>query len=216
MSNVKVIRLVAPVGLCVLALGVSGCATVKPEQHQADLAQLREELMGEIRTGDEQNAATAAGATARADEVARQVAALSSDLNALQSEFDTKIASLEARLHVDMPIHFAFDEAEIGSSDQETLARFAAVIRQHPNVEVTVEGFADPAGEEDYNQWLGQQRANAVRNYLVGSGGLDESKVKAVSYGEAANRQVDPGAWGENGLANRRVALVIEYTGGVR
>jgi peptidoglycan-associated lipoprotein len=212
MLDVRVLRAAVPV--CAVAFGLSACATVKPEEHEADLAQLRAELMGEIQSGDQQ---TAADAGARVDEVARQVTALSNDLDALSAEFDTKIASLEARLHVDMPIHFAFDEAEIRDVDKPALDQFAAVIREHhPNVMVTVEGFTDPAGEEEYNQWLGQQRANAVRQYLVESGGIDEAKVKAVSYGEAANRMVDPGAWGEDGVANRRVALVIEYTGSTR
>ena len=63
---------------------------------------------------------------------------------------------------------------------------------------------------------MGQQRANAVLQYLIDTGGLDASKVKAVSYGESLNRLVVPGAWGENGMANRRVALVVEYTGAAR
>jgi hypothetical protein len=42
--------------------------------------------------------------------------------------------------------------------------------------------------------------------------------VKAVSYGEAADRQVVPGARGPGvtGIENRRVALVVDYSGMVR
>ena len=55
------------------------------------------------------------------------------------------------------------------------------------------------------------RRAEAVRGYLQGSGALTGS-LRAVSYGEAVNRQVVPGAKGpgEEGMQNRRVALVIE------
>jgi peptidoglycan-associated lipoprotein len=60
---------------------------------------------------------------------------------------------------------------------------------------------------------LGQQRANAVREYLIQPGGLNADNLRAVSYGEATNRQVVRGAWGDEGLANRRVTLVIEYVG---
>jgi peptidoglycan-associated lipoprotein len=193
---------------------LGGCATVKPEQHEADLAQLREELMGAIEQGDQQ---TAAGTNARVDEVARQVAALSDQLEALASEFDAKIATMEARLSVDMPVHFGFDDAAIREADKPALDQFATVIREHhPSVTITVEGFTDPAGDEEYNRWLGQQRADAVRQYLVDVGGLDAARVKAVSYGEATNRMVEPGAWGEDGLANRRVALVVDYLGSTR
>jgi len=205
-------RRILPVGACLFLLGLSACAaTVNPEQHESDLAQLREDLAGQIQAGDQQ---TAAAANRRLDSLARQLSSLENALSALSSEFDAKIATMEARLHVDMPVHFAFDDATIRDTDRPALDRFATVIREHhANVTVTVEGFADPAGEVEYNQWLGQQRANAVRQYLIDNGGLNESKIRAVSYGEASNRLIEPGAWGENGLPNRRVALVIEYTG---
>ena len=80
----------------------------------------------------------------------------------------------------------------------------------HPGTLITVEGFADPLGSVAYNKKLGQERADAVRDYLVQTGGLPADKVRAVSYGEAKNRQVAPGATGDAGAQNRRVALVIE------
>ena len=119
---------------------------------------------------------------------------------------------MEGRLYVEMPVFFSFDDAVIRDADKPVLDQFAMVIREHhPNVIVTVEGFTDPAGDETYNQWLGQQRANAVRDYLVEQGRLNSDNLRAVSYGEADNRQVRPGAWGDDGLDNRRVALVIDF-----
>ena len=76
---------------------------------------------------------------------------------------------------------------------------------------VTVEGFADPAGSTAFNRNLGQQRAEVVRDYLVGTGGLSAGQVRAVSYGEEQNRQVRPRATGDEGRDNRRV--VIDYAG---
>jgi hypothetical protein len=60
---------------------------------------------------------------------------------------------------------------------------------------------------------LGQARADAVKEYLGSS--LGGATIRAVSYGEVRNRQITPGAQGpgEEGLENRRVALVIDYTG---
>ena len=53
----------------------------------------------------------------------------------------------------------------------------------------------------------------AVRDYLVGTGGLSASQVRTVSYGEDRNRQVHEGATGEAGRYNRRVSLVVDYAG---
>ena len=83
---------------------------------------------------------------------------------------------------------------------------------------MTVEGFTDQAGSAEYNRLLGQRRAEAVRHYLVTTGGLQATNVRAVSYGEAVNRQVAPGATGPGaaGMENRRVALVVDYGGASR
>jgi peptidoglycan-associated lipoprotein len=94
------------------------------------------------------------------------------------------------------------------------LDRFASVVREHyPDAVVTVEGFADPAGSAAYNRRLGQRRGESVRQYLTSDGQLGAERIRVVSYGEARERQVVPGAQGPNGLPNRRVALVIDYAG---
>lgn len=94
------------------------------------------------------------------------------------------------------------------------LDRFASVVKDYyPGALVTIEGFTDPAGSRAYNQRLGKKRAEAVKEYLASAGGFDATQIKAVSYGEALNRQVAPGAKGpgDEGVENRRVALVIDH-----
>jgi peptidoglycan-associated lipoprotein len=193
-----------------VAAGIIGCGGyIKQEQYEADLAQLREELRTEMTAGDQQ---VGDNASRQIEALESRMQALQNDLSSLSSDFDAKLAEMGGRLHVEMPVFFAFDDAVIRDVDKPVLDQFAAVIREHhPGVVVTVEGFADPAGDETYNQWLGQQRANAVRDYLVQQGGLNADNLRAVSYGEARNRQVRPGAWGDEGMDNRRVALVIEF-----
>ena len=80
------------------------------------------------------------------------------------------------------------------------------VTEYYPGALVTVEGFADPSGSAAYNMQLGQRRAQAVQEYLATSGGFGADRLKAVSYGEARNRQVAPGARGpgDQGIENRR------------
>lgn len=146
-------------------------------------------------------------------------AALRNDLNGLKSEldsrfaaYDAKISQLQGRVRVDLGAHFDYDKAALREQDKPALDEFAAVIREHhPKVLVTVEGFTDAAGSAGYNKKLGLKRAEAVRDYLVQTGGLDAGKVRAVSYGKDKNRQVEPGAYGAQGEANRRVALVIDH-----
>ena len=127
------------------------------------------------------------------------------------SQYDARFAQFEGRLHVETTAHFAYGKADVREADKPMLAEFAKTLAEHHDgVVVTVEGFTDPAGSASYNKRLGQRRADAVLDFLV-SQGLAAEQVRAVSYGEADNRQIRPGAWGDKGLANRRVALVIDF-----
>lgn len=147
----------------------------------------------------------------RVDLLGGHLSELGMNIRRMSTDYDAKLERLEARLEVEAPVRFGVDQTTISDSDKASLRRFGQKIRQyHPDARITVEGFADPSGDADYNMWLGQQRARAVRNYLVESG-LPPEQIRAVSYGESEERQVVPGATGRSGAPNRRVSLVIDY-----
>jgi outer membrane protein OmpA-like peptidoglycan-associated protein len=174
---------------------------------------------GALRRGleDERNARVASDSAQRADIASLRVdvASLRADLTSLRSEFGAKISEVAQGLQFVMPVHFAYDDATVRSADQAALDRFASVAaKYYPGSNVTVEGFADPAGSVEYNLALSQRRADAVRSYIT-SRGLDASLVNTVGYGESrlvrnASRD-QPGA-----ELNRRVVFVIETPGEAR
>ncbi len=144
----------------------------------------------------------------------QQIDSLSQDMQQHFAKYDAQITAMQGRIRVDTVAHFAFDEATLEDRDKAMLDEFASVMKQHhSDALVTVEGFTDPAGSAAYNKRLGKERADAVRDYLVNQAGMAASQVRAVSYGEAGNRQVKPGASGSPGAPNRRVSLVIDYAG---
>lgn len=148
------------------------------------------------------------------DGLEARMSELSDELRVRFERYDAVITEMQGRVRVDMTAHFGFDEATLREEDKPALDDFARVISgHHPDVVVTVEGFTDPAGSAGYNRRLGQRRAEAVAEYLTSAGGLSADQVRAVSYGEAPERQVVPGATHDTGMANRRVALVIDYAG---
>lgn len=183
----------------VLALAASACSQyVKRDEFDSTVAGLREtdtELQGQLA------------------DLQGHFTEMTQQLHSKFQEYDASITQIQGRLRVEMTARFAFDDATLQEDDKPVLDEFSRVIREyHPAVVVTVEGFTDPAGDPGYNKWLGMERAKAVKTYLVSTGGLDPDKVRAVSYGEDTERLVKPGAWGANGAANRRVALVIDYS----
>lgn len=144
----------------------------------------------------------------------QQINSLSQDMQQHFAQYDTEITAMQGRIRVDTVAHFAFNQATLQDQDKAMLDEFAKVMRaHHTDALVTVEGFADPAGPTSYNKRLGEKRADAVRNYLVNNDGMDANQVRAVSYGEARNRQVKPGATRSAGEPNRRASLVIDFAG---
>ncbi|HBD18992.1 MAG TPA: OmpA family protein [Arenimonas sp.] len=181
---------VRPLVATLALAGLVGCASyVKRDEFDATVAELRAADQAQSERIDQ----------------------LQASLEERFSQYDARIAQFEGRLHVETTAHFEYGKAEVREADKPMLADFAKTLSEHHDgVVVTIEGFTDPAGSASFNQRLGQRRAEAVRDFLV-SQGLSSDQVRAVSYGEADNRQIRPGAWGEEGLANRRVALVIDF-----
>lgn len=197
----------------VLAISVAGCATVSPDEMETRLTTLREDVSQEIQQGDE---GVRDDLGRRIDDVEARVGTLERDLVALEQEFDVTVERLETAIRFNVPVHFAFDDATVRDRDRAMLDRFGQVVQSYyPDALVTVEGFTDPAGSEAYNRRLGQRRADAVKSYLVERADLFADRIRTVSYGEARERQVVPGAQGpgQAGEPNRRVVLVIDHGG---
>jgi peptidoglycan-associated lipoprotein len=64
--------------------------------------------------------------------------------------------------------------------DGQTLAD---IIRQYPDFKLTVEGYCDERGSEEYNLALGDARAKQTKEYLAGLG-LPANQLRTISYGK--------------------------------
>jgi len=96
-------------------------------------------------------------------------------------------------------VHFAYDSSVVRSGDKSKIADVASYLKSNPQAAVRVEGNADERGTEEYNRSLGERRALAAREQLVGLG-IQSDRVDTLSYGE--DKPVDPGhnegAWKQN------------------
>ena len=64
-----------------------------------------------------------------------------------------------------------------------TLMENARALKERPGIRILIEGHCDDRGSEKYNLALGDQRANAARDFLIGQG-IEASRIDTVSYGE--------------------------------
>ncbi len=79
--------------------------------------------------------------------------------------------------------YFDLDKADIRSDARAALAKSADFLRNYPQVKVVVEGHCDERGSTEYNLALGDRRAAAVKQYLVGLG-IGADRISTVSYGK--------------------------------
>ena len=103
-------------------------------------------------------------------------------------------------------VYFDFDSASVKGGEQSKVAAVADYLKGNPQAAVRVEGNCDERGTEEYNRSLGERRALAVRERLVGLG-IDPSRVDTLSYGE--DRPADPGHSEEAWRQNRRAEFVL-------
>ena len=80
---------------------------------------------------------------------------------------------------------FSFDRSDLGPQGKVALDQFSHELAGMHFEAVTIEGHTDRLGSPAYNQKLSMRRAEAVRNYLVSSGGVDAARVSAVGKGES-------------------------------
>ena len=80
-------------------------------------------------------------------------------------------------------IFFDFDNATIRRDQMPVLQQDFTYLKAHPQVKVTVEGYCDERGTEEYNLALGQRRAEAVKQDLVAEG-IAADRINTISYGK--------------------------------
>ncbi|HEY1787520.1 MAG TPA: OmpA family protein [Verrucomicrobiae bacterium] len=96
-------------------------------------------------------------------------------------------------------VHFAFDSAVVRDSESANLQAVAAKLQGDANANVMIEGNCDERGTEEYNRSLGERRAEAAREALVGMG-VDGNRIHTTSYGKdkPADAGHDEAAWSKN------------------
>jgi outer membrane protein OmpA-like peptidoglycan-associated protein len=106
---------------------------------------------------------------------------------------------------ITLHLHFTQGNATIQANDYRTLDGVISLIKNHPHSEIIVEGHTDNVGDRDLNHELSHKRANAVKRYFVDSGGLDETNIRAIGYGE--KKPIASNATAAGRYQNRRVEI---------
>jgi outer membrane protein OmpA-like peptidoglycan-associated protein len=104
----------------------------------------------------------------------------------------------------DSGILFDTDKSDLKGPAQTDLTEFARVLKEYPDTNLEIQGHTDSTGSAEHNKQLSQQRADAVKAFLV-SAQVNQGRIVSEGLGEEAS--------GNNSAAgranNRRVEIHI-------
>jgi peptidoglycan-associated lipoprotein len=123
-----------------------------------------------------------------------------------QGEMPTEVVEEVVEIDIELgTIYFDFDSSDI-RGDARPILRANAEALRGSGASVTIEGHCDERGSEEYNQALGERRADAVKRYLENLG-VSRPQMKTVSYGET--RPAVPGHTEAAWRYNRNASFAI-------
>ncbi|MEH6585123.1 MAG: TolC family outer membrane protein [Halioglobus sp.] len=206
-------RTLANMGLLLAALDMDGLNAEKVAELNLDFT----------RDGDDENAqalcpqatplpasvdrdALFARLNASADPVA--AAASAAALAGLAAGSDRYRAIDGDMVSLEVDVQFEFNSSVISSAYDGEIAKAAEVLRENSGVRATVEGHTDSSGDNKYNQWLSERRANAVRDMLINDHGIPDEQLVAIGRGEDYPIAGNDSAEGR--ATNRRVEMVMD------
>lgn len=105
-------------------------------------------------------------------------------------------------------IYFATGKATLLSKSFKGLSEVAQILKDDPELKLSIDGHTDNVGADNFNQKLSESRAAAVKSYLVKKG-IDASRLVATGYGETQPVADNKTATGRQ--KNRRVELKLNY-----
>ena len=102
---------------------------------------------------------------------------LSLCLSTIPKEFTEFIKSNQNK------ILFKASSSALDKGGRATLEKVKMLLNTYQNTAIIIEGHTSTDGSASYNQKLSEQRASAIKDYLI-SQTIDASRISTIGYGE--------------------------------
>ena len=108
-----------------------------------------------------------------------------------------------------LDVKFDFDKSIIKGAYNDDIDNLSGVMKDYPDLKVVIEGHTDSVGTNAYNKKLSQERADAVKNYMVKKNGIDSRRIATKGFGE--KKPIANNATAKGRAKNRRVEAAVNY-----
>jgi OOP family OmpA-OmpF porin len=108
---------------------------------------------------------------------------------------------------ISTPILFDWNKATIHKDSYSLLEEAAAEMKSDKTITITINGYTDTTGTDDYNKTLSVERAEAVKKHLIGLG-ISPSRLKIVGHGSKSPAESNNTAEGRK--EDRRAIMKVK------
>jgi outer membrane protein OmpA-like peptidoglycan-associated protein len=134
-------------------------------------------------------------------------------IDATLKDLGAMVTDREIHVELAADVLFDFDKFTLRPEANETLRKVGQVVAGYPDAPLLIEGYTDGKWTHDYNIKLSQNRAAAVKKWLVDNAQIKASRISTKGLGEAnpvaLNRKPDGSDDPEGRQKNRRVELTL-------
>ena len=134
-------------------------------------------------------------------------------IEAVLKDLNAKVTDREIRIDLAADVLFDFDKYTLRPEATASLTKVGQVVAGYPDGPLLIEGHTDGKGTHPYNMTLSENRAAAVKKWLVENAGIKASRITTRGWGEtkpvAPNRSPDGTDDPAGRQKNRRVELTL-------
>lgn len=160
---------------------------------------------------------TAAARAALAHAKILDILGITLGIEAVLKDLAAKVTDREIRIDLAADVLFDFDKYTLRPGANDSLKKVGQVASGYPDAPLAIEGHTDGKGAHAYNMTLSENRAGAVKKWLVENAGIKASRITTRGWGEtkpvAPNQKPDGSDDPEGRQKNRRVELTLTTKG---
>ena len=145
------------------------------------------------------------------------IVGVTSGIQSVLQDLGAKVVGQQLTIDLAADVLFDFDKYTLLPKANDTLRKVGQVAATYPSSPMLIEGHTDGKGAHPYNMKLSENRADAVKNWLVANASIAGSRITTQGWGEtkpvAPNKKSDGSDDPEGRQKNRRVEIVMTQTG---
>jgi len=145
--------------------------------------------------------------------VSKTIVGVSSGIQGALQDLKAKVTAHEVKIELDADVLFEFDKYSLRPAATDSLREVGEVAKSYGNSPLLIEGHTDAKGTHPYNMKLSENRAAAVKSWLVQNAGVAEARITTRGWGEtkpiAPNTKPDGSDDPAGRQKNRRVEITI-------